>query len=160
VPALGLHRFDPHYSNSGGAVLRRYFTPAEIERLSARMQPGRPTGLDYYPLPAPGERFPEYNPQLPPRLAPRPADDAVFFQGILEGIAAIERRGYRLLEELGAPYPLRVYSVGGGAGNAAWRVIRETLLGVPVEVAEHQDAACGAALLARRGARERGSVHP
>jgi sugar (pentulose or hexulose) kinase len=84
----------------------------------------------------------------------------VFFQGMLEGMAAIERRGYRLLEELGAPYPLRVHSVGGGAANAAWRAIREALLGIPVDVAEHQDAAYGAALLARRGVQEHGSVHP
>jgi sugar (pentulose or hexulose) kinase len=157
------HRLGDHWlvggaSNSGGAVLRRYFTPAEIERLSARVQPRKPTGLDYYPLPAPGERFPEYNPQLPPRLTPRPADDAEFFQGLLEGIAAIEQRGYRLLQELGAPYPLRVHSVGGGAANAAWRAIRQALLGVPVSVAEHQSAAYGAALLARRGAEERDSV--
>jgi sugar (pentulose or hexulose) kinase len=150
------HRLGDHWlvggaSNSGGAVLRRYFTDADIQRLTARVQPGTSTGLDYYPLPAPGERFPEYNPQRPPRLEPRPADDAVFFQGMLEGMAAIERRGYRLLEELGAPYPRRVHSVGGGAANAAWREIRERLLGVPVIVAEHQGAAYGAALLARSG---------
>jgi D-ribulokinase len=159
APRFGVysHRLGDHWlvggaSNSGGAVLSRYFTPAEIERLSACVQPGEPTGLDYYPLPAPGERFPEYNPRLPPRLAPRPADDAIFFQGLLEGMAAIERRGYRLLERLGAPYPLRVHSVGCGAANAAWRAIREDRLGIPVDLAEHQDAAYGAALLARRGA--------
>jgi sugar (pentulose or hexulose) kinase len=147
-------------SNSGAAVLRRYFTDADLERLTARVQPGKPSGLDYYPLTAPGERFPEYNPRLPPRLEPRPADDAVFFQGMLEGMAAIERRGYRLLEQLGAPYPRRVHSVGGGAANAAWREIRERLLGIPVVVAEHQGAAYGAALLARRGVDEHGSVYP
>jgi sugar (pentulose or hexulose) kinase len=167
APHFGVysHRLGDHWlvggaSNSGGAVLRRYFSPADIEWLSVHVQPGEPTGLDYYPLLAPGERFPEYNPRLSPRLEPRPADDAVFFQGLLEGMAAIERRGYRLLEELGAPYPLRVHSVGGGAANAAWRVIREALLGVPVDVADHQDAAYGAALLARRGAEERTSIHP
>ena len=37
-----------------------------------------------------------------------------------------------------------------------WRA----LLGVPVDVAGHQDAAYGAALLARRGAKEHGSVPP
>jgi sugar (pentulose or hexulose) kinase len=167
APRYGVysHRLGDHWlvggaSNSGGAVLRRYFSPEEIERFSARVQPGKPTGLDYYPLPAPGERFPEYNPALLPRLEPRPVDDAVFFQGLLEGMAAIERRGYCLLEELGAPYPQRVHSVGGGAANAAWRAIREALLGVPVGVAEHQDAAYGAALLARLGADERGGVYP
>jgi sugar (pentulose or hexulose) kinase len=159
------HRLGEHWlvggaSNSGGAVLRRYFTDADIERLTARVQPGTPTGLDYYPLPAPGERFPEYNPQLPPRLEPRPGDDAVFFQGLLEGMAAIERRGYRLLEQLGAPYPRRVHSVGGGAANRPWREIRARLLGIPVVIAEHQGAAYGAALLARQGVEEHGNVPP
>jgi sugar (pentulose or hexulose) kinase len=159
APRYGIysHRLGDHWlaggaSNSGGAVLRHYFTAAQIDRLSAFVQPGKPTGLDYYPLSAPGERFPEYNPALPPRLVPRPTDDAVFFQGMLEGMAAIEQRGYRLLAALGAPWPRRVHSVGGGAANTAWRAIREALLGVPIIVAEHQSAAYGAALLARRGA--------
>lgn len=138
-------------SNSGGAVLRRFFSPREIARLSSGLEPDKPTGLDYYPLVTAGERFPENNPGLQPRLEPRPADEAVFFQGILEGIAAIELRGYRLLEALGAPWPERIHSVGGGAANAAWRRIRELRLGVPVMVASHQDAAYGTALLARQG---------
>ncbi len=138
-------------SNSGGNVLRRFFSKAEIERLSAGLQPERPTGLDYYPLPSPGERFPENNPGLQPRMTPRPDDDSRFLQGLLEGIAAIEQRGYRLLEQLGAPYPRRVQTVGGGAINEPWRRIRETLLGVPVIAARHQEAAYGAALLARQG---------
>ncbi|HDO34643.1 MAG TPA: carbohydrate kinase, partial [Chromatiales bacterium] len=108
-------------------------------------------GLGYYPLLAPGERFPIADPDLAPRLTPRPADDARFFQGLLEGIARIEARGYRLLAELGAPYPVSVRTVGGGARNAPWRRIRERLLGVPVPASEHEDAAYGAALLARRG---------
>lgn len=37
--------------------------------------------LDYYPLLRPGERFPVNDPGLPPRLTPRPEDDAVFLQG-------------------------------------------------------------------------------
>jgi len=138
-------------SNSGGSVLRQFFSQADIERLTAGLQPARPTGLDYYPLVSPGERFPENNPGLQPRLTPRPADDGLFFQGLLEGIAAIELRGYRLLEQLGAPYPQRVQTVGGGAVNVAWRRIRATLLGVPVIAARQQEAAYGAALLARQG---------
>lgn len=158
-PAHGIysHRLENHWlaggaSNSGGNVLRRYFSTQEIERLSLQVQPERPTGLDYYPLVTPGERFPENNPGLLPRLEPRPRQDAVFFQGMLEGIATIERQGYRRLETLGAPYPGRVLSVGGGAANAAWRRIREAILRVPVVTAEHHEAAYGAALLARHGA--------
>lgn len=158
APEYGVysHRLGKHWlvggaSNSGGAVLRRYFTDRDIQRLTRLLRPDTPTGLDYYPLPATGERFPENNPQRAPRLEPRPADEAVFFQGLLEGITAIEQRGYRLLESLGAPWPQRIYTVGGGAANEAWRAMRATALGIPVEVAQHRQAAYGAALLARRG---------
>lgn len=135
-------------SNAGGAVLRQHFSACDMRRFSRLADPLHPTGLDYYPLPAPGERFPVYDPQLQPRLEPRPALDRVFFQGILEGLARIEQRGYRLLSGLGAPWPERVISVGGGARNRAWTQIRQQMLGVPVSAAEHQEAAYGAALLA------------
>ena len=137
-------------SNSGGAVLRHYFSLAEIRRLSARLEPDTPTGLDYYPLVAAGERFPVNNPQQAPRLEPRPADDAVFLQAMLEGIAEIEKAGYQRLAELGAPWPEQIISSGGGAANSAWRTIRAARLGIPVVAAEHQEAAFGAALLAQR----------
>lgn len=135
-------------SNSGGAVLRRFFTDAELAELTPRLHPERPTGLDYLPLPETGERFPDNDPELAPRLEPRPADRAEFLQGLLEGIAAIEARGYRRLAELGAPYPGSVRTVGGGAANAAWTRIRADLLGVAVAAAENGEAACGAARLA------------
>lgn len=138
-------------SNSGGAVLRRFFDAAQLRALEARIDPEHPTGLDYYPLPGIGERFPVCDPGLHPRMVPRPADDARFLQGLLEGIAAIERQGYRRLHALGAPYPAEVISVGGGAANAPWRRLRERLLEVPVTVALHQDAAYGSACLALRG---------
>jgi sugar (pentulose or hexulose) kinase len=137
-------------SNSGGAVLRHYFSSDQLGRLEPHIDPTRATGLDYYPLPGIGERFPVNDPQLQPRMTPRPSEDAVFLQGLLEGIARIEQRGYRLLQALGAPYPTEVISSGGGANNAAWRQLRERLLAVPVTLATHQDAAYGAALLARQ----------
>lgn len=137
-------------SNSGGAVLRRFFSDRDLERLTPHLQPHRPTGLDYYPLPTAGERFPDSDPQMEPRMEPRPDDDVVFLQGLLEGIAAIEARAYQRLAELGAPYPSQVLTVGGGAVNSAWTAIRSRLLGVPVTAASHQEAAYGAALLARK----------
>ncbi|MGD8873680.1 MAG: FGGY-family carbohydrate kinase [Gammaproteobacteria bacterium] len=139
-------------SNSGGAVLRQYFTDADIARLTRELQPDRLTGLDYYPLPARGERFPVNDPDLEPVLTPRPQAEARFFQGILEGIARIEVLGYRRLAALGAPWPTRVISTGGGAANSAWRTIRSQLLDIPVIAAGHQQAAYGTALLALRGA--------
>lgn len=107
--------------------------------------------MDYYPLPAPGERFPVNDPALPPRMSPRPADDALFFQGLLEGIAGIEAEGYRRLQSLGAPRPSLVLSTGGGAANKGWSRIRERLLGVPVTPTKYQEAAYGAAIVALTG---------
>ena len=138
-------------SNSGGAVLRQFFSDDEIASLSVRIDPARPSPLDYYPLPRPGERFPVADPGLVPRLEPRPPDRAAFLHGLLEGIARIEALGYRRLAELGAPYPTRVLSTGGGAVNPTWTAIRTRVLGVAVATIEDRDAAYGAALLAREG---------
>lgn len=134
-------------SNSGGAVLAHYFNRAQLVEMTARLDPARDTGLEYYPLLEAGERFPVNDPDLPPRLTPRPAQDHLFFQGMLEGMARIERRGYDLLSELGAPRPLAVQTLGGGAANQAWRSIRERILGIPVMTAKHTEAAYGAASL-------------
>jgi hypothetical protein len=70
-------------SNSGGAVLRQLFSDQQLTDLSAGIDPSVASPLDYYPLPAPGERFPVNDPQLQPRLEPRPADDALFLHGEL-----------------------------------------------------------------------------
>jgi hypothetical protein len=160
APAYGVysHRLGDRWlvggaSNSGGAVLRRFFDDAELAALSARIDPAASSGLDYYPLLRPGERFPVADPGLAPRLEPVPADRAAFLHGLLEGIARIEALGYRRLAELGAPYPTRVLTTGGGAGNPAWTAIRARLLAVPVMPAADRDAARGAALLARAGYR-------
>lgn len=138
-------------SNSGGAVCRAYFTDTQIDQLTRQMRPRQSTGLDYYPLLRPGERFPVNDSSLPPRLSPRPYDDSRFFQALLEGIARIEQAGYQLLHRLGAPAVKRVISIGGGAVNEPWRQIREAALGVPVTRAAHQEAAYGVALLAKEG---------
>lgn len=138
-------------SNAGGTTLRQLFTATQIERMTPLLKPNLPTGLDYYPLPAPGERFPIADPHLPPRLTPRPTDDVEFFQGILEGLAHIELTGYRLLQSLGAPYPTLIRSIGGGAKNSAWADIRHRSLQIPIVQASQQEAAYGSALLAQRG---------
>jgi sugar (pentulose or hexulose) kinase len=137
-------------SNAGGAVLRQFFDDRTLAALSEKIDPTVASPLDYMPLPKPGERFPVNDPQLAPRLTPRPADAAEFLHGLLESVARIEARGYALLAERGAPLH-RVETAGGGAHNPAWMRIRERLLGVPVARAAHTEAAYGAALLARDG---------
>ena len=138
-------------SNTGGAALLKYFTREAMALLEPQVRPDSPTGLDYYPLPQAGERFPVNNPSYQPRDTPRPGDDAVFFQGLLEGIARIEAEGYRRLAELGATPIRTMRSVGGGAANAPWTAIRARALGVPLLGSTSTEAAAGAARLAWRG---------
>lgn len=111
-------------SNSGGAALRRHFEPADLARLSRRIDSATDSPLDYYPLPGAGERFPVADGAMKPRETPRPVDDVAFLHGLLQGITRIEALGYRRLAELGAPLPRSVRTVGGGAGNAVWTAIR------------------------------------
>jgi sugar (pentulose or hexulose) kinase len=136
-------------SNAGGGVLRQHFSDAQLAALSARIDPASDSPLDYYPLPRTGERFPINDPQLAPRLSPRPADDAAFLHGLLQGLSRIEAAGYAKLAELGATPLRKVTTCGGGAQNETWRKIRERLLGVSVTTAPHTEAAYGAALLAK-----------
>eukprot|EP00210_Caulerpa_lentillifera_P006661 g6364.t1 len=136
-------------SNTGGAVLREFFTNEELDRLSNKIDPVMSSGLDYYPLLTPGERFPFNDPNFPPRLSPRPKDDVLFLHGVLEGIAEIEGKCYELLKELGAGEVRVVYTAGGGAINETWTKIRSSRLKVPVSPSIYGEASYGAALLAR-----------
>lgn len=145
-------------SNSGGAVLKQFFGNDELAALSAAIDPSVPSGLDYYPLAATGERFPYNDPEMPPRLSPPAPDRKAFLHGLLEGIADIEAEGYRRLAELGAPYPRRIFSSGGGAVNETWRQIRERVIGVPVICAAQTEAAYGAAVLASIGCNDNESL--
>ena len=138
-------------SNTGGAVLRHFFTDVELENYSTQIDPAQESLLDYYPLLKKGDRFPINDPNLPPRLEPRPTDSVEFLHGLLESIARIEARGYQLLQELGATALTKVYTAGGGAKNSVWSAIRQRYLKVAVERPVHTAAAYGTALLAMRG---------
>lgn len=158
APEFGVYsqRFGEHWlvggaSNSGGAVLRQCFIDTELIRLSRDIDPAQPSGLDYYPLPGPGERFPHADPERAPRMTPRPQDPVRFLHGLLEGMARIEAEGYARLVALGAPAPRRIITLGGGAANPAWSALRARLLGVELVAPRHHEAAFGAARLARAG---------
>jgi sugar (pentulose or hexulose) kinase len=137
-------------SNTGGAVLRHFFSDKQLKDLSRQIDPAKASQLDYYPLLKPGDRFPINDPTLPPRLEPRPANPVDFLHGLLESIARIEVRGYQLLQHRGATPLTKVYTAGGGAVNSSWTAIRERLLRVPL-VSPVPTAAYGTALLAMRG---------
>lgn len=135
-------------SNTGGAVLRRFFSDSALVALSQQIDPAIASPLVYYPLNSPGDRFPIADPQLPPCLTPRPADDVAFLHGLLESMARIEAEGYGRLQALGATPLQRVVTAGGGAQNGTWQQIRQRHLQVPVVAAVHGEAAYGTALLA------------
>jgi D-ribulokinase len=135
-------------SNSGGAVLRHFFTDQQLKVLSLEIDLNKKPA-DYYPLLTPGERFPENNATLEPRLSPRPQQDSEFLHGLLSGIANIETKAYQLLQQFGAKKLNAIYSVGGGANNQIWQTIRKQTLDVPFIKPQYTEAAYGTALLAR-----------
>jgi sugar (pentulose or hexulose) kinase len=145
-------------SNTGGKVLEHFFSQTQLDELSATIDTNTKSGLDYYPLVTPGERFPINDSNLEPRLQPRPASDAQFLHGMLEGIGAVEKLAYDRLVELGAPLPQSIRTVGGGANNDAWTAIRKSLLQIPFWECLSTHAATGAAVLARQGAIKAGIV--
>lgn len=138
-------------SNTGGAALAAYVSREDIARLTPLLDPDHPTGLDYYPLPKPGERFPINDPIMESCVTPRPDDERVFFQALLEGIADVELLAYRRLAALGATPLTSLRTVGGGAANEGWTRIRERMLKVKNETPLSEHAAVGAARLAWRG---------
>lgn len=135
-------------SNTGGAVLRHYFNDDELQSLSPLIDPSRSSGLDYYPLLKPGERFPINDPQLLPKISPRPTDPVQFLHGLLESMAQIEALGYQKLKDLGAGTIQRVYTAGGGAKNQTWQQLRAHALDLPIVPSLQTEAAYGTARLA------------
>jgi sugar (pentulose or hexulose) kinase len=139
APELGIysHRIGDTWlaggaSNCGGKTLLQFFSKAQLASLESSLDTSKPTGTDYYPLPSVGERFPVSDPNLAPRLTPRPTDDAVFLQGIYEAFARVEQTGFAKLAELGGPTLRSIRHAGGGSKSAAWMSLRAKSLGVPL----------------------------
>lgn len=158
VPQMGLyaHRLGGHWlvggaSNTGGGVLKALLPGVDLAALSARIDAEAESGLDYYPLAAPGERFPVNDPDLQPRLAPRPADDADFLHGLLEGMARIEAQCYGAIAAHGGGWPTRIVTAGGGAQNPVWTAIRQRVLGRKIDASSQTEAAIGTARLIQTG---------
>lgn len=138
-------------SNTGGAVLKHYFSDQELATLSQQIDPNIKSEFNYYPLLKKGDRFPINDPELLPQLEPYPDNSIKFLQGLLESIARIEAQGYQLLQQLGTTPLKQVYTAGGGAKNPTWTAIRHRYLQVPMRHPIHTEAAYGTALLAFQG---------
>ncbi len=137
-------------SNTGGAVLKHFFTNEELKEFSQKINTNYRNNLDYYPLLKPGERFPINDPKLAPKVEPIPENKVEFLQGLLESMAKIEALGYKKLQALGATPLTKVYTAGGGANNQNWAKIRQSYLQVPVKISSQTEAAYGTALLAKQ----------
>lgn len=135
-------------SNSGGEALAAHFAPDEIAALSELIDPDVPSGLNYYPLPRTGERFPVNDPDLVSRVDPRPETRQDFLQGLLEGIAAIEKLGFERLADLGGPELTSIRTVGGGASNRTWTQMRTRMLNTSEAPVASGEAAAGSARIA------------
>ncbi|NEQ49699.1 MAG: FGGY-family carbohydrate kinase [Leptolyngbya sp. SIO3F4] len=135
-------------SNTGGAVLRYYFSDPELQSLSNLIDTTQTSGLNYYPLLKAGERFPINDPQLAPKLTPRPANSVTFLHGLLESMSRIEALGYQKLVTLGCNCVKQIYTTGGGAKNQTWQSLRSRALGIPLSTALHTETAYGTARLA------------
>lgn len=135
-------------SNTGGSALAAHFSAKEINELSKLIDTNKSSGLEYYPLTKPGERFPINDSKLEPKISPRPKEPEQFLHGLLEGIARIENSGYLKLEQLGGPKLTSIRTVGGGANNETLTGIRIKFLKVPTEPVASVEAAAGAARVA------------
>ncbi len=137
-------------SNAGGASLKQFFNTQELKELSRQINPELNSGLNLHPLLSEGERFPTDDPYLKPKLDPRPVSDSLYLHGLLEGLAHIEALGWQRLIEEGAPPPLKLITIGGGARNPQWRRLRERIIGIPIESCTLPPAA-GSARIALEG---------
>jgi sugar (pentulose or hexulose) kinase len=135
-------------SNTGGAVLNKFFNNEQLQSISSLISLNNQVP-DFYPLLTKGERFPISDPELAPRLTPRPSSDVEFLHGMLNGMAKIEQQAYQKLQEAGASSVTSIRTVGGGTVNLVWQALRQQHILVPFIAAKHTEAAFGAACLAK-----------
>jgi len=151
-PGITMHRVNGNWicggsSNAGCGVLSKFFSDLEIKELSQQINPRKKTTLNYLPLNSQGERFPTNDPYLKPIIKPRPVSDALFLNGLLEGLAKIELNGWKKLKTLSGYFPKKIITIGGGSKNPQWKTIRERTLKIPI-VNSNKSTSFGSALIA------------
>ena len=140
-------------SNTGGIILKKFFSENQIEELSQQIDPNIKSNIKLIPLPSKGERFPINDPNLQPILNPRPISDALYIHAIFEGLAEIENQGWQRLKNLGLDYPKRIITMGKGAKNIQWQRIRERVIKIPIK-RNLKPPAIGAAIIALKAIKE------
>lgn len=148
-------------SNAGGAVLLAHFSLDEIKqhitwltKAENRSYWQYQANPRYYPLIKNGERFPVSDPNLEPKMPLPPRlnransldnrlSNRLYFVGLVQGLANIERLGYQRLLALGATPVKRIFSVGGGTQNPIWQQLRSEYLQRPLNTPDSLSAAFG-----------------
>ncbi len=154
-------------SNCGGKVLLNFYTTSQLEQLTRALNPIElnryiDEQVIYYPLTAPGERFPIADPDKQPVIPSIPECDLPvitdhsqpcydrhreFAARLSLGLAQVEQLAYQKLTAITENKLERLYSVGGGIQNRVWQQFRQEILtntfDCSLETAEQLDAAFG-----------------
>lgn len=141
-------------SSTGAGVLAREFGGADLVALTARAARLGPPDPVTYPLAGSGERFPFVAPDAhgfgmdPAAFAGSPDPEAARFSAVLHGVAYVEGIALDVLAGIGADTSGEITLAGGASRNRWWNQLRADVLGRPVVVRAHTDAALGSAVVA------------
>ncbi|MBM4040466.1 MAG: hypothetical protein FJ290_18320 [Planctomycetes bacterium] len=139
-------------SNVGGEILEARFKGRNLAALDARVAEHLPNELLLYPLARRGERFPFVDPQAEGFVRGKASSRAELYAACLEAVAFVERWGYEVMAELGAPIADPLFASGGAVASGVWLQLRANVLGRAIRVAADAHSAKGAALLAAASA--------
>ncbi|MCG8383527.1 MAG: hypothetical protein MJA28_15135 [Gammaproteobacteria bacterium] len=136
-------------SHTGMTAVYHYLPEADVNARLDQVKANPLLNLDLYPLVEAGEQFPIRNPRMRAVVNPRPDDNTIFLQALLEALADAEHDGYWLLQRLGSRPPEQVYTFESGPDQGAWLKIREQKMKTELCALETKpNAALGAALVA------------
>ncbi|MEJ7796887.1 MAG: FGGY family carbohydrate kinase [Solirubrobacteraceae bacterium] len=135
-------------SSTGAGVLAATFLGRDLDELGARAAEHERTSVLAYPLVSRGERFPFAAPEAEAFMLGEPSGDAERFAALLQGVAFVERLCFDAVDLLGAAEVRELTLTGGGTRSRYWCQLRADVLGHPVRLVEHPDAAFGMAVLA------------
>lgn len=136
-------------SSSGAGAISRELPGRDLAALATGARLDEPSSVVSYPLAsARGERFPFVAPEAEPFQVGTPRDDAERYAALVQGIGFVERLCFDHLNRLGAPLGGRRVATGGAATSADWCQLRADIMGLPISVPHHTEAAVGMAVLA------------
>lgn len=145
-------------SSTGAGVLAAGFPARDLDELGRRAEAFERTSVLAYPLVSRGERFPFAAADAEAFMLGEPADEGEHFAALLQGIAFVERLCFDYVDLLGASTAGELTLTGGATRSRYWCQLRADVLGRPVRLVEHAEAAFGMAILAASAGRDAAAV--